>query len=186
MEQEYSIPSMTDSMEVSPSKMVTPTSDTITSVYSIIMDDGEGGGGTLELSDNQIRTDGEVELNSTDEREEASESPIANQTATGAIVTVSAMPSPLAHTASPHLPRRIPGMVAKISQSATAVSELKIVALACCYELLVTLSSFCVYSRPLLSMYMNINTHTPTHTHTPTYLTLPHTHTLMYTVMSYW
>ena len=169
MEQEYSIPSMTDSMEVSPSKMVTPTSDTITSVYSIIMDDGEGGGGTLELSDNQIRTDGEVELNSTDEREEASESPIANQTATGAIVTVSAMPSPLAHTASPHLPRRIPGMVAKISQSATAVSELKI--LACYYELLVTLYRLCVYSRPLLSMYVNINTHTPT------YLTLPHTHT---------
>ena len=129
MEQEYSIPNMTDTMEVSPSKIVTATSDTITSVYSIIMDDGEGGGGTLELSDNQIRTDSEVELNSTDEREEANGSPITNQTATGAIVTVSAMPAPttFSHTSVPaHLPRRIPGMVAKSSQSAAAVSGLEI------------------------------------------------------------
>ena len=127
MEQEYSIPNLAQTAGVSPSKIVTATSDTITSVYSIIMDDGEGGGGTLELSDNQIRTDGEVELNSTEEREgEASGSPIGNQTATGAIVTLSTMSTPTHVTIPSHLPRRIPGMVAKSSHSTTAVSELEI------------------------------------------------------------
>ena len=40
------------------------SNEAITSVYSIIMGDGEGGGGaTLELSDNQMQTGQEVELN---------------------------------------------------------------------------------------------------------------------------
>ena len=63
---------------------IQPNSETITSVYSIIMDDGGEGGSaaTLELSENQIRTDGEVELNASEEpgavkdRGRVTESPI--------------------------------------------------------------------------------------------------------------
>lgn len=71
-----------------PSKLQ-PTSDAMTSVYSIIMDDGGDGAATLHLSESQIRATGEVELNSTEdthtsvaslsETRNAIESPIPTQ-----------------------------------------------------------------------------------------------------------
>ncbi len=65
MEQEYVTGLSTSG---TPSKLQ-PTSDTMTSVYSIIMDEGGGGAGaaTLELTESQIRAEGEVELNSTED-----------------------------------------------------------------------------------------------------------------------
>lgn len=82
-------------------KISTSGAEPITSVYSIIMDDGEGGGAaTLHLSESQIQAEGEVELNSSEELKEGEEQMQATPTQVP-IVT------PMAHPVS-RLSRRTP------------------------------------------------------------------------------